>query len=249
MSVLFISDLHLEAERPDITRAFLHFLEQRASQAEALYILGDFFEVWIGDDGMDDFQRGIAAALRRLSASGTRIYLMHGNRDFLIGRRFCREAGCQLLREGSVIDLYGERVLLLHGDSLCTRDASYQRLRKRLRNPLSLWLLRHLPLSTRRKLARKLRDASRMRTREKAAEIVDVTPEAVPQIMAAHGVHTLIHGHTHRPAVHQLQIGEQHAQRIVLGDWDRQGWVLVVDPQGYRLESFSLDGTSLTASA
>lgn len=249
MSVLFISDLHLEAERPDITRAFLHFLEQRASQAEALYILGDFFEVWIGDDGMDDFQRGIAAALRRLSASGTRIYLMHGNRDFLIGRRFCREAGCQLLREGSVIDLYGERVLLLHGDSLCTRDASYQRLRKRLRNPLSLWLLRHLPLSTRRKLARKLRDSSRMRTREKAAEIVDVTPEAVPQLMAAHGIRTLIHGHTHRPAVHQLQIGEQHAQRIVLGDWDRQGWVLVVDPQGYRLESFSLDGTSLTASA
>lgn len=249
MSVLFISDLHLEAERPDITRAFLHFLEQRASQAEALYILGDFFEVWIGDDGMDDFQRGIAAALRRLSASGTRIYLMHGNRDFLIGRRFCREAGCQLLREGSVVDLYGERVLLLHGDSLCTRDESYQRLRKRLRNPLSLWLLRNLPLSTRRKLARKLRDASRMRTREKAAEIVDVTPEAVPQVMAAHGVHTLIHGHTHRPAVHQLQIGGQHAQRIVLGDWDRQGWVLVVDPQGYRLESFSLDDTFQTASA
>ncbi len=249
MSVLFISDLHLEAERPDITRAFLHFLEQRASQAEALYILGDVFEVWIGDDGMDEFQRSIAAALRRLSASGTRIYLMHGNRDFLIGRRFCREAGCQLLREGSVVELYGERVLLLHGDSLCTRDASYQRLRKRLRNPLSLWLLRNLPLSTRRKLARKLRDASRMRTREKAAEIVDVTPEAVPQVMAVHGVHTLIHGHTHRPAVHQLQIGGQHAQRIVLGDWDHQGWVLVVDPQGYRLESFSLDGTLQTASA
>ena len=249
MSVLFVSDLHLEAERPDITRAFLHFLEQRASQAEALYILGDFFEVWIGDDGMDEFQRSIAAALRRLSASGTRIYLMHGNRDFLIGRRFCREAGCQLLREGSVVELYGKRVLLLHGDSLCTRDASYQRLRKRLRNPLSLWLLRNLPLSTRRKLARKLRDASRMRTREKAAEIVDVTPEAVPQVMAAHGVHTLIHGHTHRPAVHQLQIGGQHAQRIVLGDWDHQGWVLVVDPQGYRLESFSLDGTLQTASA
>ncbi len=249
MSVLFVSDLHLEAERPDITRAFLHFLEQRASQAEALYILGDFFEVWIGDDGMDEFQRSIAAALRRLSASGTRIYLMHGNRDFLIGRRFCREAGCQLLREGSVVELYGKPVLLLHGDSLCTRDASYQRLRKRLRNPLSLWLLRNLPLSTRRKLARKLRDASRMRTREKAAEIVDVTPEAVPQVMAVHGVHTLIHGHTHRPAVHQLQIGGQHAQRIVLGDWDHQGWVLVVDPQGYRLESFSLDGTLQTASA
>ncbi|MCC6074096.1 UDP-2,3-diacylglucosamine diphosphatase [Pseudomonas sp. GCM10022188] len=240
MSVLFISDLHLEAQRPDIVRAFLHFLDSRAAQAEALYILGDFFEVWIGDDGMDDFQRSIASALRRLSDAGTRIYLMHGNRDFLIGRRFCREAGCTLLKEGSVIELNGEPVLLLHGDSLCTRDESYQRMRKRLRNPFSLWLLRHLPLATRHKLARKLRDASRMRTREKAADIVDVTPEAVPQLMARRGVRTLIHGHTHRPAVHKLLVDGQNAQRIVLGDWDRQGWALEVDAQGYRLAAFPL---------
>ena len=240
MSVLFISDLHLEVERPDIVRAFLHFLDTRAAGAEALYILGDFFEVWVGDDGMDDFQRSIASALRRRSDAGTRIFLMHGNRDFLIGRRFCREAGCTLLREGSVVELYGEPVLLLHGDSLCTRDESYQRLRKRLRNPLSLWLLRTLPLSTRHKLARKLRDASRMRTREKAADIVDVTPEVVPQAMATRGVRTMIHGHTHRPAVHKLLVEGQNAQRIVLGDWDRQGWALEVDEQGYRLAAFSL---------
>lgn len=241
MSVLFISDLHLEAQRPDIVRAFVHFLQTRARQAEALYILGDFFEVWIGDDGMDDFQRAIASALRRLSDTGTRIFLMHGNRDFLIGKDFCRQAGCTLLKEGSVIDLYGEPVLLLHGDSLCTRDESYQRLRTRLRNPFSLWLLRHLPLATRHKLARKLRDASRQRTREKAAEIIDVTPEVVPQVMAAHNVHTLIHGHTHRPAVHQLTIDGQPAQRIVLGDWDHQGWVLEADAQGTRLEAFALE--------
>ncbi|MCL7462664.1 UDP-2,3-diacylglucosamine diphosphatase [Pseudomonas sp. NW5] len=240
MSVLFISDLHLEAQRPDIARAFVHFLENRAIHAEALYILGDFFEVWIGDDGMDEFQRSIAAALRRLSDAGVPIFLMHGNRDFLIGQRFCREAGCTLLKEGSVIDLYGEPVLLLHGDSLCTRDESYQRLRKRLRNPVSLWLLRHLPLSTRHKLARKLRNASRERVREKAAEIVDVTPEVVPQVMATHGVRTLIHGHTHRPAVHALEIQGQRAERIVLGDWDRKGWVLEVDAQGRRLQSFAL---------
>jgi UDP-2,3-diacylglucosamine hydrolase len=240
MSVLFISDLHLEAERPDIVRAFVHFLDTRATGAEALYILGDFFEVWVGDDGMDEFQRSIASALRRLSDSGTRIYLMHGNRDFLLGKGFCRAAGCTLLREGSVIDLYGEPVLLLHGDSLCTRDESYQRLRKRLRNPFSLWLLRNLPLATRHKLARKLRDASRMRTREKAAEIVDVTPEVVPQVMAERGVRTLIHGHTHRPAVHKLLVDGQDAQRIVLGDWDRQGWALEVDAQGYRLAPFPL---------
>lgn len=241
MSVLFIADLHLEAERPDIVRAFLHFLDTRAADAEALYILGDFFEVWIGDDGMDDFQRSIASALRRLSDKGTRIYLMHGNRDFLLGRRFCREAGCTLLKEGSVVELYGEPVLLLHGDSLCTRDESYQRLRKRLRNPFSLWLLRNLPLATRHKLARKLRDASRMRTREKAADIVDVTPEVVPQVMAEHGVRTLIHGHTHRPAVHKLLVDGQNAQRIVLGDWDRQGWALEVDELGYRLAAFPLN--------
>ncbi len=240
MSVLFISDLHLEAQRPDIVRAFVHFLDTRAAGAEALYILGDFFEVWVGDDGMDDFQRSIASALRRLSDSGTRIYLMHGNRDFLLGKGFCRAAGCTLLREGCVIDLYGEPVLLLHGDSLCTRDESYQRLRKRLRNPFSLWLLRNLPLATRHKLARKLRDASRMRTREKAAEIVDVTPEVVPQVMAERGVRTLIHGHTHRPAVHKLQVNGQDAQRIVLGDWDRQGWALEVDAQGYHLAPFPL---------
>jgi UDP-2,3-diacylglucosamine hydrolase len=245
MSVLFISDLHLEAERPDIVRAFLHFLETRASQAQALYILGDFFEVWIGDDAMDDFQRSISSALRRLSDTGTKIYLMHGNRDFLLGKAFCRAAGCTLLREGSVVELYGEPVLLLHGDSLCTRDASYQRLRKRLRNPFSLWLLRNLPLATRHKLARKLRDASRMRTREKAADIVDVTPEVVPQIMAERGVRTLIHGHTHRPAVHKLLVDGHSAQRIVLGDWDRQGWLLAVDPQGYHLESFPLDSAAL----
>ncbi|SEI97925.1 UDP-2,3-diacylglucosamine hydrolase [Pseudomonas linyingensis] len=240
MSVLFISDLHLEAERPDIVRAFLHFLDTRAAGAEALYILGDFFEVWVGDDGMDEFQRAIAAALLRLSDSGTRIYLMHGNRDFLIGKGFCRAAGCTLLREGSVVELYGEPVLLLHGDSLCTRDESYQRLRKRLRNPFSLWLLRNLPLATRHKLARKLRDASRLRTREKSAEIIDVTPEVVPQIMAERDVRTLIHGHTHRPAVHKLLVDGQHGQRIVLGDWDQQGWALEVDAQGYHLAPFPL---------
>ncbi|MBM2598726.1 UDP-2,3-diacylglucosamine diphosphatase, partial [Pseudomonas sp. BDPW] len=180
MSVLFISDLHLEAERPDITRAFLSFLDERARRAEALYILGDFFEAWIGDDGMDAFQRSIAQSLRQVADGGTRIYLMHGNRDFLIGKAFCREAGCTLLPDPSVIDLYGEPVLLMHGDSLCTRDEAYMRLRRWLRNPLTLWVLRHLPLATRHKLARKLRKESRAQTRMKAVDIIDVTPEEVP---------------------------------------------------------------------
>lgn len=240
MSVLFISDLHLEAERPDITRAFLHFLSTRARSAQALYILGDFFEAWIGDDGMDEFQRSIARALRELSDSGTRIYLMHGNRDFLIGKAFCREAGCTLLRDPSLIDLGGEKILLMHGDSLCTLDVAYMKLRRWLRNPLTLFILRNLPLATRHKLARKLRKESRAQTRMKASEIVDVTPAEVEKIMRDKGVRILIHGHTHRPAVHELEIDGRPARRIVLGDWDRQGWALEADEQGMQQAPFPL---------
>lgn len=240
MSVLFISDLHLEAERPDITRAFLHFLSTRARTAEALYILGDFFEAWIGDDGMDEFQHSIARALRELSDSGTRIFLMHGNRDFLIGQAFCREAGCKLLRDPSLIDLGGEQVLLMHGDNLCTLDVAYMKLRRWLRNPLTLFILRHLPLAARRKLARKLRKESRAQTRMKASEIVDVTPAEVERIMRDKGVRILIHGHTHRPAVHELEIDGRPARRIVLGDWDSQGWALEADEQGMQQAPFPL---------
>ena len=239
--ILLISDLHLEEERPDITRAFLHFLATRACQAEALYILGDFFEVWIGDDAITPFQQSIADALRALSERGTRIYLMHGNRDFMLGKGFCRAAGCTLLGDPSVVELGGERVLLMHGDSLCTRDEGYMRLRRLLRNPLSLFILRNLPLSTRRKLARKLRNESRAQTRMKASDIIDVTPELIPRVLAEHGVRTLIHGHTHRPATHELEVDGRPAQRIVLGDWDQQGWALQVDESGFQQAPFDLN--------
>ncbi|WP_171006383.1 UDP-2,3-diacylglucosamine diphosphatase [Pseudomonas sp. 2FG] len=240
MIKLLISDLHLEEQRPDITRAFLHFLAGRARTADALYILGDFFEAWIGDDAMSPFQRSIAQALRDLSDSGTRVYLMHGNRDFMLGQGFCRLAGCTLLNDPCLVELNGESVLLMHGDSLCTQDAAYMRLRRMLRNPLTLWVLRHLPLTTRHKLARKLRQESRAQTQMKASEITDVSPEEVPRVMAAHGVRTLIHGHTHRPATHQLQVDGKPARRIVLGDWDKQGWALQVDEQGFQQAPFAL---------
>jgi len=239
--ILLISDLHLEEERPDITRAFLHFLATRACQAEALYILGDFFEVWIGDDAMTPFQQSIADALRALSERGTRIYLMHGNRDFMLGKGFCRAAGCTLLGDPSVVELGGERVLLMHGDSLCTRDEGYMRLRRLLRNPLSLFILRNLPLSTRRKLARKLRNESRTQTRMKASDIIDVTPELIPRVLAEHGVRTLSHGHTHRPATHELEVDGRPARRIVLGDWDQQGWALQADESGFQQAPFDLN--------
>lgn len=239
--ILLISDLHLEEERPDITRAFLHFLDTRARHAEALYILGDFFEVWIGDDAMTPFQQGIAQALRRLADSGTRIYLMHGNRDFLLGKAFCREAGCTLLGDPHTVELAGEKVLLMHGDSLCTLDIGYQKMRRLLRNPLSLFILRNLPLDTRHRLARKLRSESRSQTRMKASDIVDVTPDEVQRVMARYGVKRLIHGHTHRPDVHALQVDGQPAKRIVLGDWDKQGWALQVDENGFNQSPFALD--------
>ncbi|TDF84747.1 UDP-2,3-diacylglucosamine diphosphatase [Pseudomonas sp. H9] len=237
--ILLISDLHLQEERPDITRAFLDLLDGRARHAEALYILGDFFEAWIGDDAMTPFQSEICQALRALSDSGTQVYLMHGNRDFLIGDAFCKAAGATLLADPSVVRLGGESVLLMHGDSLCTLDVGYMKMRRYLRNPVSLWILRHLPLSTRQKLARKLRSESRAQVRMKANDIVDVTPDEVPRIMAEYGVRTLVHGHTHRPAIHKLMVDDQPARRIVLGDWDRQGWALQVDEQGFQLQPFA----------
>ena len=240
MRCLFISDLHLEAERPDITRAFLHCLETRARNADALYILGDFFEVWLGDDNPDPLADQVSAALLQLSQAGVPIYLMHGNRDFLIGRDFCRRSGCTLLTDPTIIELNGERVLLMHGDSLCTDDTDYIRMRRWLRNPLSLFILRHLPLKARHRIGRKLRNESQTRTRYKALEITDVNQDEVLRVMREYRVTTLIHGHTHRPAVHPLEIDGCPAQRIVLGDWDKDGWVLEVDGDGYRLESFGL---------
>ncbi|MDY7218903.1 UDP-2,3-diacylglucosamine diphosphatase [Denitrificimonas sp. JX-1] len=234
--ILLISDLHLHEERPDITGAFLAFLEQYAQQAQALYILGDFFEVWIGDDAMTPFQHSIAAALHQVATQGTQIYLMHGNRDFLIGKKFCQLAQCKLLQDPSLVSLAGEQVLLMHGDSLCTSDHSYIRLRKVLRNPLVLFVLRHLPLRTRQRLAGDLRQKSKTSTRMKAMNITDVNPEAVEQVMQQHQVRTLIHGHTHRPAVHNLT---DNKRRIVLGDWENQGWFLQVTQADFALKTLS----------
>jgi UDP-2,3-diacylglucosamine hydrolase len=241
--ILLISDLHLQEERPDITRACFSFIDEKTAHAQALYILGDFFEAWIGDDGMTPFQEGIAKALRRISDGGTRLYLMHGNRDFLIGEGFCRVAGCELLPDPSRAVLNGTAVLLMHGDSLCTQDIGYMRLRRWLRNPLVLWVLTHLPLSTRRKLAKKLRNESKAQTRMKAAAIVDVTTEEIPPLLERFDTRTLIHGHTHRPAIHSIPLSDgQAAQRIVLGDWERQGWVLVCDETGtLTLEAFDIE--------
>ena len=230
MTTLFISDLHLEESRPDITEAFLGFLTEKAHGVEQLYILGDFFEAWIGDDERTPLQEQIAAALRAVSDSGTEIFLMHGNRDFLIGHDFCDRAGATLLDDPTVVDLYGTPTLLMHGDSLCTADVEYQKFRANMRNPQWQQMILQRPLADRQQMARQLREISMAKNQGKAETIMDVTPEEVVKDMEAHGVQRLIHGHTHRPAEHHLQANGQPAKRIVLGDWDTHVWWLDVQP-------------------
>jgi UDP-2,3-diacylglucosamine hydrolase len=234
---LFVSDLHLDPADPAIARQFLAFLAGEARRADALYVLGDLFEVWLGDDDPDPAARAIVAALRGLTDAGVPGFVMRGNRDFLIGERFCRETGAVLLEDGTVVDLYGERVLLMHGDVLCTDDASYQRLRRVLRNPVVLWTLRHLSLARRRALARRLRAGSRAHVGATAPEIMDVNAAAVAQALRDARVRTLIHGHTHRPAVHELAVDGAGARRIVLGDWYAQGSVLAWSREGFELRA------------
>jgi UDP-2,3-diacylglucosamine hydrolase len=225
-TTLLVSDLHLDPKAPGIARQFTEFLQGPARAARALYILGDLFEVWLGDDDPDPAARSIVLELRALTDAGVRLYFMHGNRDFMLGQRFAAETGGTLLADGTVVDLHGERVLLLHGDVLCTADKGYQRLRRWLRNPLSLFVLRHLSLDARRRIGQRLRAGSQMHVGTTAAEIMDVTPAEVVAALQHVGVQTMVHGHTHRPAVHQLEIGGRPARRIVLGDWYTQGSVL-----------------------
>ena len=235
MKTLFVSDVHLDAASPEIARQFHAFLAGEARSAAALYILGDLFEAWIGDDDPDPAARSTVAALRALVDAGVPCFVMHGNRDFLIGERFCRETGATLLEDGAVVEVNGERVLLMHGDALCTDDVSYQRLRRIVRNPIVRWVLRRMTLEQRRALARKMRAGSREHVGTTAPEIMDVNAAAVAQALRAAGVRTLVHGHTHRPAVHELEIDGMPSRRIVLGDWYAQGSVLE-----WSRDSFSL---------
>ncbi|AXY43335.1 UDP-2,3-diacylglucosamine diphosphatase [Halomonas sp. JS92-SW72] len=254
MTTLLISDLHLHPGAPEVTEGFLHWLQTRACGCDALYILGDFFEAWIGDDLLDlagqdpsgnaDLAQRVARALRRLADDGTELFLMHGNRDFLLGKRFAEAAGATLLPDPSVVTLGGQRILLMHGDSLCTLDAEYQAFRAQARNPLWQAQVLSMPLAQRIALAKQLREQSGEANSNKAEDIMDVTPEEVVRVMAEQRVTTLIHGHTHRPAVHDLSVDGEAATRLVLGDWQPgQGWEIVIEEgQAPRLEHFALGG-------
>ena len=232
MTTLFISDLHLDASRQGITDLFLKFLREDAARAEALYILGDFFEAWVGDDDDDPHHARVMEGLAALTRAGVPVGLMHGNRDFLIGREFLRRTGATLLPEPTVLDLYGMPTLLMHGDTLCTDDKEYQMVRRMLRDPT--WQKDYLakPLTERRAIAAQAREQSKKHAAGKAEYIMDVNQRAVEAVMRQHGVNRLIHGHTHRPAVHRFKADGRNMERVVLGDWYEQSSQLNWDKSG-----------------
>jgi UDP-2,3-diacylglucosamine hydrolase len=237
MATLFISDLHLDPARPDITTQALEFLADEAHAADALYILGDLFEAWVGDDDPEPEKRRVIAALRKLSDAGLPLYFMHGNRDFLVGAGFAADSGCKLLEDPTIIELHGTRVLLMHGDTLCTDDHEYQAFRAMVRNPAWQQAMLARPLPERLALARQLRETSAASMAGKSMEIMDVNQGAVEAAMREHGVYTLLHGHTHRPAVHRFELDGHEAVRIVLGDWYTQGSALSWDAEGFVLRT------------
>ena len=243
MTTLFISDVHLDASRPAVTGQFLRFLETHAAGAEALYVLGDLFESWVGDDDADSAQQAAIGGLRALTGGGVACFVMHGNRDFLLGAQFCAMSGAQLLPDPVILTLYGKRILVMHGDALCTDDLGYQRLRATVRD--RNWQSRFLalPAKARRALAEAARSGSRAHTAALDYAIADVNPESVAAVLRAAGTDTLLHGHTHRPAIHALQVDGRPCTRIVLGDWYDQGSVLSWGAAGYELKSLPRAGT------
>jgi UDP-2,3-diacylglucosamine hydrolase len=243
MTTLFISDLHLDAARPAITDLFAKFLREEAKFADALYILGDLFEAWVGDDDTSEIGAHVAAHLREVNDAGVPVFFMRGNRDFLLGTDYAARAGFRLLPDPAVVMLYGKPALLMHGDLLCSDDVAYQQFRTQTRNPV--WQVQFLspPLAVRLAFAAKAREASMARQKELMGSdkaqfetVTDVTPATVKETFVRYGIDTLIHGHTHRPAIHTLDVAGRIRKRVVLGDWYEQGSVLRVDVDGMRLE-------------
>lgn len=237
---LLISDLHLDQDRPEHLHALQVLLAQHRGRASALYVLGDLFESWIGDDDDAPLNTAAIASFRKFSDSGSALYFMHGNRDFLLGNDFAAACGGQLLDEGVVVDLHGQRVLLMHGDSLCTLDTAYQQFRQLARNPQWQQAMLAKPLSERRMLAQGMRMQSQNNNANKADNIMDVTPEEVVRVMDDAGVRHLIHGHTHRPAVHDVPLAEGTGTRWVLGDWHDTLWLIKATEQGMDLQQHPL---------
>lgn len=247
MTTLFISDLHLDAARPAITSLFLTFLQQQAAQAEALYILGDLFEAWVGDDDPSDLATQVADGLRAVADAGVPIFFIRGNRDFILGDGYARRCGMRILPDPAVIDLYGKPVLILHGDLLCTSDVAYQAVRAQTRDPAWQAHMLAQPLAVRLAFAAQARAASAAHQgglkdgTARFETLTDVTPADVEATFVRYGIDTMIHGHTHRPAIHALSIGGRACTRVVLGDWYEQGSLLRVDAHGLTLEALPIE--------
>src|SRR5580704_6266024 len=235
MARLFVSDVHLDAGAPQATEQFLDFLATRAAAAEALYILGDLFEAWVGDDDQDEQKERVCAGLKSLAARGVACFALHGNRDFLLGAGFSGRSGCRLLSDPVITQLDGERVLLTHGDALCTDDHPYQELRSVVRDPAWQRRFLALPRAHRELLADEARAGSRRHTARTVPYIMDVNAAAVMAAFRAAQVRRMIHGHTHRPGVHDLEVDGSAAQRIVLGAWYEQGSYLSYERGRYQL--------------
>jgi UDP-2,3-diacylglucosamine hydrolase len=239
LSTLLISDLHLTEERPEANERFIALLEEKARAADALYILGDFFEYWIGDDDLaEPFNGVIAGLLKDLTRRGVPVYLMHGNRDFLIGEGFCAATGATLLEDPTVADIAGVKTLLMHGDTLCTDDLDYQAWRRKARDPAFQAAFLAKPLAERREQVRQMRQKSKQVVQEKTAEIMDVNDEAVRAALRSHDVRRLIHGHTHRPGHHAIDVDGQRCERWVLPDWYGRGGYLQVGRGDPKLVQF-----------
>lgn len=239
MATLFVSDLHLDALWPEAVAQFERFLASEAAAADALYILGDLFESWVGDDDLDPCRERVLRALEQLTRSGVPVCVMHGNRDFLLGSRFAARTGCVLLADPTRIDLYGTPALLSHGDLACTGDGAYQRLRAHVRRPEWQRRFLRLPLAVRRTLAGAARAGSQQHMQRQVPEIMDVTPAAVEALLRAGGARLLIHGHTHRPVEHPMVLDGAPALRVVLGAWYEQGSVLRWRVDGHELATLS----------
>jgi len=229
---LFLSDLHLEDEAPERTEWLLNLLAGPARKSEAIYILGDLFEYWIGDDALSATAQRVASAMAKLRAAGVACYFMHGNRDFLLGEKYAALAGLELLPEAYTVDLYGTPTLLLHGDTLCTDDTEYQAFRQQSRNPAWQASMLALPVPQRIQLAQNARAASEKHLASATMDIMDTNAEAVCKAFRTYKVSRMIHGHTHRPALHQIDLGDEQAERYVLADWYTEGSYLEVSAEG-----------------
>lgn len=230
MAILFLSDLHLSAERPHKVEQFFDLLEKAQTSASAVYILGDLFEVWLGDDDTTPPHREVAAALRDLQRAGIPVAILHGNRDFLLGARFAAETGSRLLPEYHVEEIAGTKILLTHGDLLCTKDVKYQEFRKFVRNPFNQKMFLAQSLERRREIAAQTRTGTTASMLEKDDYIMDVDADEVSKVMQQFDVQLLVHGHTHRPAIHDFELAGVRCQRVVLGDWYEEDRIAVLEP-------------------